>query len=156
MNLHQHTNELLQRIAEDLNPGVLDGDQFKLTEDNQCFFTLDEKIVVMVYLDDATSTLILTLPIAKLPGGVSRGAVMLELLSANYCWNLTQGGTLGLDRTTDLICLNYLIDLPLTELSQMPQIISKVAAVTQYWTTVIAEMTDDAEIDLSAESLLRA
>jgi hypothetical protein len=158
MNLHEHTNELLQRVAEDILPDALSGDPLKLTDENQCILTLDEKIIVMIYLDETTSTLILTVPITKLPDDVSRGAVMLELLRANYCWNLTQGGTLGVDRTTDLICLNYLVDLPLAEPAQMPQIISKLAAVSPHWMNVIAEMSSDTEdaIPADAGSMIRA
>lgn len=158
MNLHEHTNELLQRVAEDILPDALSGDPLKLTDENQCILTLDEKIIVMIYLDETTSTLILTVPITKLPQDVSRGAIMLELLRANYCWNLTQGGTLGIDRTTDLICLNYMVDLPLAEPAQMPQIISKLAAVSQHWMNVIADMSSDTEdaIPADAGSMIRA
>jgi hypothetical protein len=157
MNLHEHTNTLLQRISEDLSPGALSGDPLKLDDNNEVFITLDEKLMLMIYLDEEVSSLILNLPLGKLPQDPSRESIMLELLRANYCWNLTQGGTLGIDRDTDVICLSYLIDLPLAEPAQMSVIISKLAAVSQHWQGVIAEMSNGETSSPAPESnMLRA
>lgn len=144
MNLHEHTNELLNRIAEELLPGVLQGDPLKLNRNNECFITIDEKILLLVYLDESTRALILNVPLGKLPDDSTRETIMFELLSANYCWNLTEGGTLGIDRQTGLICISYLVPLPLEEPAQMPYIISKLAAVSQHWIQTLAEYAADA------------
>ena len=156
MNIREHTNLLLQKIAEELPPEAFADHSPELDNNDEFSLTLDDKITFLFYLEEDSRSLILNLPLAKLPDSPSRETIMLELLRANYCWNLTEGGTLGVDSETSVICLSYLVPLPLEVPEQMPQIISKLAAVAQHCQRTLEEMNVDEESDTPAFDMLRA
>lgn len=152
MNLRDHTNTLLRRIAEELPSAAAAGGSFELDQNDEFFLTLDDSLLVMFYLEEESSSLILNVPVGALPEGPERETVLLETMRANYSWNLTEGGTLGLDAETNLICLSYLVALPLAEEAQIPMIVSKLLAVTLHWRRVLAEI-HEAESDGSVADM---
>lgn len=151
MNIRDHAESLLQTIANDLPEGLLTEGALKFDDNDECLFTLNHRIPLMIYLEEGSRSLILNAPIGLLPTGPAREAMMLEMLHANYCWNMTEGGTLGVDRTTGLICISYLVALPLEDPTQMPAIINKLAGVAQHWQHSLQERCEDdaAEADPS-------
>ncbi len=139
LRLREHADALLAAVAAELPLDPAARASLALDEHNECFLTLQDRIVVMFYLDEAAHALMLNLPIGSLPSDGGREAVMLELLSGNYVWQLTEGGTLGIDRATDVITLGYLVPLPLAHPEQMPRIVEKLASVADHWMRLLAE-----------------
>ncbi len=161
MNLRDHTHTLLARLADELPTAAAAGGAFELDQNDEFFLTLEEKLLVMFYLEEETRSLILNLPVGPLPEGSARETVLLEALRANYCWNQTEGATLGLDAETNLLCLSYLVPLPLAEPAQMPMIVSKLVAVTLHWQSTLQEIQEAAgeessETGLEPMTMLRA
>lgn len=161
MNLRDHTNALLSRLSEDLPSAAASGEAFELDMNDEFFLTLEEKLLVMFYLEEETSSLILNVPVGPLPEGPSRETVLLEALRGNYCWNQTEGGTLGVDAETNLLCLSYLVPLPLAEPAQMPMIVSKLVAATLHWQGMLQEIQEAAaeessDTGLETMTMLRA
>lgn len=159
MNTQDHAALLLEKIAGELPLSEAERADVKLDENNEFFLTLEDRIVVMFYLDEDINAFILNLPLGSLPQDETREEVMLELLCGNYSWNLTEGGTLGVDRATGIISLSYLVSLPLAEPEQMPRIIEKLAAVADHWMRTLKEISGADETlpegDLSV-NLIRA
>jgi len=146
MNIRDHAKLLLEVIANELPEGLVTQGVLDFDSNDECLLTLDHKVPLMMYLEEASRSLILNAPIGLLPAGTVREAIMLEMLQANYCWNMTEGGTLGVDRETGLICISYLVTLPLEEPSQMPSIIDKLAGIAQHWQHTLQEiLSSDAE-----------
>ncbi len=157
MNIRDHAQELLQQIAEELPPDALES-ALAFDDNDECFIALGDDLLVTLLLDEEIRALTLTLPVRPLPEDETRETVLLELMQGNYSWSLTEGGTLGVDRESGLICLSYLVPLPLAEPAQMPQIVNKLVSVVLHWRREIAELTAlaDGGLDLVSEQLLRA
>jgi hypothetical protein len=100
---------------------------------NECIIKWEDRFTLMFYLDEEIGAIIVNVPLGTLPADESRLEVMFELLAANYSWNLTEGGTLGVDRETGIIALSYLVDLPLEPISASEAIIAKLINVSDYW-----------------------
>lgn len=152
MNIREHAESLLQTIASELPEGLITEGALKFDDNDECLFTLDNRVPLMMYLEEESRSLILNAPIGLLPTGPAREEMMLEMLQANYCWNMTEGGTLGVDRGTGLICISYLVALPLEEPTQMPAIINKLAGVAQHWQHTLQEITETDEANTEAPS----
>lgn len=151
MDIRENANYLLSLVAGDLPAG--DGSApvvMTLDENNEAFLTLEDRIVVMFYLDEDINAFIINLPLGVLPQDATREEVMLELLCANYSWNLTEGGTLSVDRETSVITLSYLVPLPLAEPEQMPRIVAKLAAVADHWLRTLKEISGGPDAGASA------
>lgn len=69
---------------------------------------------------------------------------MFELLCGNYSWNQTEGGTLGVDRQTEIVTLSYLVELPMAEPDQFPAIIEKLAGVAKHWQRIKRRLGSEA------------
>lgn len=160
MNTEEHASLLLQKIAAEFDIDEQTRATVVFDENHECILTLEERFVVAIYLDDEVNALYLNLPIAKLPEGDSREEVMLDLLQANYSWNLTGGGTLGVDAHSGLIVLSYLVPLPLEAPDQITSILSKLLGVVDYWKKDLEEVEEEASSqgteDLLNEGLIRA
>lgn len=147
MDLRDHANQLLRTLASQL-PANENTPALELDENNECFLTLDERIVVMFYLDDQIKSLIINLPLGPLPTSEERTALMFDLLCGNYCWNLTEGATLGIDRQTGLITLSYLVELPLDPPETIAAIVDKLTAVAEHWMREIKSAAAERDADL--------
>ena len=110
-------------------------------DDNQeCVVTIDEKYVALMYLDaQDTRSIIINIPLGYLPKNSQREPLLLKLMSGNYCWSLTEGGTLGVDQSTNQISLCYLVPLPLPDAADIVGIMQKLVAVSNYWMGKITE-----------------
>lgn len=118
---------------------ALQCDRLQFDENNACTVTIDDKFVVLMYLDAlVTRSLILNLPLGYLPHNAQREPLLYRLMAGNYCWGLTEGGTLGLDEASDQISLCYLVPLPLAAPEQIVDIIRKLTAVGTYWMAQLA------------------
>jgi hypothetical protein len=149
MEPRTYANALLALILNHLSVDPGDDASRELDDNNEFFLTLEDRLAFMFYFDEDINTFILNVPIGLLPSTAARELVMEELLFGNYSWNLTDGGTLGVDRATGMITVGYLLPLPLAQDEQIIRIVEKLAAVAKHWMRALAEMADGsaAEID---------
>ena len=143
MDTREHGNQLLQGLAGILR---LDGEnraRMMFNEENECFVTFDDRIVIMFYLDEDIHTIVINVLLGALPQDASREEVMFELLCANYCWNLTEGGTLGVDKETAVISLSYLVPLPLDPPERFEEILSKLINAADFWMRKLKDIAAD-------------
>jgi hypothetical protein len=158
MNIRDHAQTLLQHVASEFPQETAPHD-LQFDQNDECFLTIDDNLAILMFLDEESRSLTLTLPIVTLPEGSAREAVMLELLRGNYSWSVTEGGTLGVDRETDLVCVSYLVPLPLAEAAQMPVILNKLISVVLHWRREIQVIAAGAEAQpdsLETVTMLRA
>ena len=133
--LDRHAQEILAVLGEKLR---LEGLEFD--DESKCVFTLDKRFVFIAYFDYAhTNCIILNVPLGYPPEGSRREKLYEKMMAGNYCWGLTQGGTLGLDETTGMLSLSYLIPLPMQNKNQIVDIVSKLVSSADYWIRQIEE-----------------
>lgn len=143
MDIRDHGDALLQSLAEVLP--LDDKSKLVFDENNECFLTLDHRIVLMFYLDEEIDTIIINILLGVLPEDDSREEIMFELLCANYCWNLTEGGTLGVDKETAVISMSYPVQLPLDPPTVFEEIIAKLVNAADFWISKLKEIAGDYE-----------
>jgi len=135
MDLRSHANQLLAGAAETLKL-----ERLEFNERDECIVTFDERVVVLFSLDlEDLNGIVINVLLGALPPEGKREAVMTELLSGNYCWARTEGGTIGVDRATGVITLSYLVELPLEVPEQFSDICAKLLNVADYWMRKIEE-----------------
>jgi len=135
LEIYAEGDAILAVLGEAMRVGEL-----KFNDNNECVFTLAKKIIYLLYLDaDNTNSIIISIPLGFLPQNDQAAPLMKEMLSGNYCWGMTNGGTLGLDPEQGQVNLNYLVPLPLTQKGQIIDIVSKLAAAAEYWQKKIAK-----------------
>lgn len=140
MDIVNHADQLLTHLGS-----VLKLTNLKFNDNNECFFTLEKKIVFMLYLDDQEmNSIIINVPMGVLPENENRERLMYELLCGNYCWSVTDGATIGIDDETAVISLSYLVQLPLQAQGQIVDIVAKLVAVAQYWMKKIEKISNEA------------
>lgn len=140
MDIVKHADELLNHLGSVLNLTNL-----TFNDNNECFFTLEKKIVFMLYLEDKEiNSIIINVPMGMLPENENRERLMYELLCGNYCWSVTDGATIGVDDETSVISLSYLVQLPLHAQGQIVDIVAKLVAVAQYWMKKIENISNEA------------
>ncbi|WDP83773.1 MAG: type III secretion system chaperone [Desulfobacter sp.] len=148
MDIAKHADDLLDHLGSVLNLTNL-----KFDDNNQCFFTLEKKMVFMLYLDDEEmNSIIINLPMGMLPENENRERLMYEMLCGNYCWGITDGATIGVDEETAVISLSYLVQLPLQAQGQMVDIVAKLVAVAQYWMKKIETISQEAGVIKSPQT----
>lgn len=136
MELREHANQMLASAA-----AVLKLEKLELDQRDECIVTFDERIVVIFSLDtDSLNGLVINAVLGTLPEGSGKAELMYELLTGNYCWSLTEGGVLGIDKTTGVIALSYLVELPMETPGQFPDVCAKLLNVADYWMRKIGEM----------------
>jgi hypothetical protein len=136
MELREHANQLLASAAE-----VLKLENLELDQRDECIVTFDDRIVVIFSLDtDSLNGLVINVVLGSLPEGPGKAELMYELLAGNYCWSLTEGGVLGIDKSTGVIALSYLVELPMETPGQFPDVCAKLLNVGDYWIRKIGEM----------------
>ena len=143
MDIREHGNLLLQSLVPILEITGKEKDDMVFDRNNECFLTFEEKIVLMFYLDEERNTIIINSLLGILPQDDSREEIMFELLCGNYCWNLSEGGTLGVDKETAVITLGYFVELPLDSTPLFSEIISKLINVTDFWLRKLNEIQED-------------
>ena len=145
MDIIEHGNILLQSLTHALNLEGEDKAKLVFNENNECFVSFEDRIVLIMYLDEDIDTIIITIPLGTVPLDNSREELMFELLCANYCWNMTEGGTLGIDEATGVIAMSYLIQLPLEPVEQFERIAAKLINVADFWMRKLKGIASDYE-----------
>ncbi|HSJ04500.1 MAG TPA: type III secretion system chaperone [Verrucomicrobium sp.] len=140
MDIRDHVNQLLTTVSEAL--GLTGGSAYKLDAGDECILALETNLLLMFYLEESTSSLIINLPVAPLPDGSERVEVLMELMGANYCWSRTEGGTFGLDERTGFLCLSYLVALPIEPVEQIKGIVENLVDVVAHWRREIPRLAE--------------
>lgn len=141
MEIVEHTRSLLATLRKFLD--LEEGSSLELNEDHECIVTIEGKFVVMFYLEEEVNTLLIHIPLAVLPEDESREEVLFELLCGNYAWNLTNGGTLGVDKETAVITLGYPVPLPLAPPDLFADIVAKLIHAADYWMKTLEHIAED-------------
>jgi len=134
-----------------------EGTKLGFDANGECVLAFGGRFAVVLALDTEIGAIIATIPIAQLPEGDSLTEVMAELLCGNYAWNLTEGGTLAVDRATSLVVLNYLVPLPLEAPQSAGDILAKLLDVCDYWERKIRSLAQSGGgLDQLPQGILRA
>lgn len=135
-DFREQASELLSLITAAL-PMATEGEGSEpLTwdENDQCALTFDDTIAVVMSLNEVVEAIFMVWILGELPTDPqARVDALQELLEANHEWNLTEGGTLGLDAETGAVTLSYRVDLPLDEPAVIQDIIAKLYNIGQHW-----------------------
>lgn len=103
-------------------------------ENNQCSLTFNDDLAVIITLDEVVDAIFLNWILGGLPNEPEAVAnAMQELLEANHEWNMTEGGTLGLDPDTGLVTLSYRVNLPLDDTAVIQDVIAKLYNISNHW-----------------------
>jgi hypothetical protein len=127
MDIEEYVEQLLATLGKKLGLGEL-----SFNEEGSCLFVLDENKLFIIDLDESTRTLIISVALGMLPEE-NREEVLYDLLTANYYWMRTGGGTLGVDPENNVVLLCYLMQLPLENDMDFLFCIEKLANVADYW-----------------------
>lgn len=153
----EHAHAFLESLRSFLNIDPASPSKLEFDRNNECIVTWEGRFTLMFYLEEEIGAIIINVPLGTLPADESRLELMFELLAANYSWNLTEGGTLGIDRDTGIIALSYLVDLPLDPISASETIIAKLVNVSDYWDRKIKSITRAYRQEATpSEGLMRA
>jgi len=149
MELDEYVEKLLGLLGEKI--GLKD---LSFNEEGSCLFVLDEDKLFMVDLDESTRTLILSVAMGMLPEE-NREELLYDLLTANYYWMRTGGGTLGIDPENDIVLLCYAMQLPLENDMDFLFCIEKLANVADYWVGRLKKMAKDFPLPPDGLSIMK-
>ncbi len=122
-------NRLLAELSEALELEPLEFD-----ENNEAALNYKGKVDLLFFLEDQRlNAIFINVPLGSAAESGGRELLMYELLSANYCWNATEGATLGIDAESGLYALSYLVELPLEDGVQFAEIVAKIINVADHW-----------------------
>lgn len=127
MNIREKANELVANLGT-----VIQVEGLIFDEEDSCIILLDNKILFILELDEDSKTIVFNIVLGNLPI-VERQNVLYELLSANFYWNRTEGGTIGIDEQTDIVTMCYVMDIPLENDSEFEVIFEKLANASEFW-----------------------
>lgn len=133
MNIREKANELVANLGKTIKVEGLEFD-----DENSCIVLVDNKILFILELDEDTKTIAFNIVLGNLPI-VERQNVLYELLAANFYWNRTEGGTIGIDEQTDIVTMCYLMSLPLENDSDFELVVEKLANASEYWVDRLLE-----------------
>ena len=135
MNARESANALLDHLMKSFNIKGL-----AFNKDNECILTIDSKIVVLFYLNEANNALLLNAIVDTVDTNHPQiQKLMYEFLCANFNWTLTSGGTLGIDKNTGMLTLCYKYLLPVDSTTFM-KTLSNLTARVEYWTQRITDI----------------
>jgi len=147
MDIEEYGESLLTLLKEKL--GL---EELSFNEEGSCLFVLDENKLFIIDLDESTRTLIISVVLGTIPKE-NREDVLYDLMTANYYWMRTGGGTLGVDPENDVVLLCYSMQLPLENDMDLIFCIEKLANVSDYWTKRLSNIEDTPSRGLSSEEL---
>lgn len=127
MNIREKANEFVANLGK-----IIHVDGLIFDDDDSCIILIDNKILFILELDEDAKTIVFNVVLGNLPI-MRRQEVLYELLSANFYWNRTEGGTIGIDEQTDIVTLCYTMGLPLENDSDFEFIFEKLANASEYW-----------------------
>lgn len=140
MDARDAGNRLLALLSE-----ILEINPLSLDENNECALTYKGRVSLLFHVDDQRlNAMFINIPLGSAAVEAGRERVMYDLLSANYCWNGTEGATLGIDTESGIYSLSYLIELPMVDPDRFPGIISKLINVADHWMRKIEARTGGA------------
>lgn len=133
MNIREKANELVSNLGK-----IIQVEGLVFDEEDNCIIMLDNKILFILELDEESKTIVFNVILGNLPI-VGRQDVLYELLSANFYWNKTEGGTIGIDEQTDIVTMCYSLDFPLENDSEFEAVFEKLANASEYWINRLLE-----------------
>lgn len=135
MSARESANALLEHLMQTFNIKGL-----AFNKDNECILTIDSKIVVLFYLNEANNVLLLNAIVDTIDTTNPHIQTLLyEFLCANFNWTSTSGGTLGIDKNTGMLTLCYKYTLPMDSTLFM-KTLSNLTARVEYWMKRITEI----------------
>lgn len=135
MSAREAANALLDHLMQSFNIKGL-----AFNQDNECILTIDSKIVVLFYLNEANNALLLNAIVDTVDTNHPQIQKLLyEILCGNFNWALTSGGTLGIDKNTGMLTLCYKYSLPVDSATFM-KTLSNLTARVEFWTKRISEI----------------
>ncbi len=133
MNIREKANELVANLGK-----IIQVEGLVFDEEDSCIILLDNKILFILELDEESKTIVFNIILGNLPI-VGRQEVLYELLSANFYWNRTEGGTIGIDEQTDIVTMCYVMNVPLENDSEFEVVFEKLANASEYWVNRLLE-----------------
>lgn len=127
MNIRDKANELVANLGN-----VIHVEGLVFDDEDNCNILIDNKILFILELDENAKIIIFNIVLGTLPIE-GRQNMLYELLSANFYWNKTEGGTIGIDEQTDIVTMCYLMNLPLKDDSNFELVVEKLAQASEYW-----------------------
>ncbi len=107
-------------------------------ENNKIELTVDDDLgVVIEYIGEMNSILFnfLVAPI-NITDTESRNDLLFDILTGNYLWGYTAGGTLGIDSASSILCLSRIVEV----LSNSPEeckafldLFASLTGAARYW-----------------------
>ncbi len=106
--------------------------------ENKIELNLDDDIgVIIQYVEEMNSILfnLLICPV-QIGDNESRNELLYDILCGNYLWGYTGGGTLGIDKKTQLLCLSRLVEVledSQAECNGFLDVFASLAGAARYW-----------------------
>ena len=141
MTVREHADVLFALLSEKLGQGLL-----ALNEAGNAFFSLGDTIFIAA-LDEEAEILLVSGLIGQLPTGPSRERCLRELAQANFNWGGTDGGVIGLERSTGLIYLHRRFFLPLQDPEDFPRSFAVQLSRTRHWADILNQ--DETPLNLA-------
>lgn len=127
MNTREKANELVANLGK-----IIQVEGLVFDEEDSCVILIDNKILFILELNEESNSIIFNIILGNLPI-VGRQEVLYELLSANFYWNRTEGGTIGIDEQTDIVTMCYVMEMNLENDEEFEVIFEKLANASEYW-----------------------
>ena len=126
-------------------------DTITFDSNNEALFDLSDGMGAAFHLVEEGDGALLACIVAGQPDPEDT-ELLYDLLGANYMWNATGGGTLGIDRNSGLLCIQRLIELPMDPLP-FEDILAALVGAARYWNNRMNAAP--APSGLGAETFLR-
>ena len=128
--------EQAQQILEHLSTALL-CEPITLNEDNTALVGLDNDLGAMIYLiDEATGALLVSVVAGRVEEDDAE--LLYDLLCANYMWNASGSGTIGIDQANGLVTISRIMEFPLDPADFEDNFAALVGAA-RYWRTRIVK-----------------
>lgn len=127
------------------NLGLKLGDQdLNFDEENVCSLYLNEEFLFLLERDPQESVLLLSLVLGPLPA-TNREEILFHLLSANFYWELSAGGTFTIDEDNEVVVLMKKLSARQLEVEALMEHIEGLCTTgTYYWNKLKATTNDTA------------
>ncbi len=143
MTLREHADSLFALLSSKLGEGSL-----SLDKNGRALFSLGNT-QFFAHLIEETETLLISALVEQMPLGPAREACLRELAQADFNWGGTGGGTIGLERETDLVYLHQRFFLPMNRPEDFPDRFAEQLHLTRHWAGVLRRAATPA-LDTSA------
>jgi hypothetical protein len=124
----EQANALLAELAKELNSETQELDPEYLMGN----VTIGDTMLIFTF-DDDTDELFSSAYIVPTPEGPDKEEKLLELMRANYAWNGTDGGILGLDGDIGFVTHSLVFYMPMTKAEDFLTAISRQLQLADHW-----------------------